>query len=105
MVSAAILFVSFSGGGHSRVCPAATNNEMLLGIFHVNSRITLFISHLEPSFSLRNGPVGASRTFFRIFGVVYASWLRSDSTTAMNQSLAWLPITPLMFGYTLGWRS
>ena len=93
--AAAILFgLVFLVVGILGFVPAATNNEMLLGIFHVN--LAHNIVHLASGaiFLLCGmAGAGASRTFFRIFGVVYA------------QSLAWLPTTPLMFGCMLGWRS
>ncbi len=71
---AAILFgVVFLVVGILGFVPAATNNEMLLGIFHVN--LAHNIVHLASGavFLLCGmaGP-GPSRTFFQIFGVVYA---------------------------------
>lgn len=53
--------------------PACTSNEMLLGIFHVNFAHN--VVHLASgAVFLLCGMAGAgpSRTFFRIFGIVYA---------------------------------
>ena len=72
--AAAILFgLVFLVVGILGFVPAATNNEMLLGIFHVN--LAHNIVHLASGaiFLLCGmAGAGASRTFFRIFGVVYA---------------------------------
>src|ERR1700682_4945426 len=72
--TAAILFgVVFLLVGILGFVPAATSNEMLLGTFHVNFAHNLV--HLASGVVfLLCGMAGAgpSRTFFRIFGVVYA---------------------------------
>src|SRR5438477_1917911 len=72
--TAAILFgLVFLVVGILGFVPAATSNEMLLGIFHVN--LAHNIVHLASGavFLLCGmAGAGASRTFFRIFGIVYA---------------------------------
>jgi len=105
--AAAILFgFIFLVVGILGFVPAATNNEMLLGIFHVN--LAHHIVHLASGaiFLLCGMAVRRHHARFSEFSESSPpSWLRSDSITAMNQSLAWLRTTRLMFGYTLGWRS
>jgi hypothetical protein len=53
--------------------PGVTNNEMLLGIFHVNAAHNA-VHLLSGAVALWAGytSVAASRTYFRVFGVVYA---------------------------------
>ncbi len=72
--AAAILFgLVFLVVGILGFVPAATNNEMLLGIFHVN--LAHNIVHLASGavfLVCGLAGTGPSRTFFRIFGVVYA---------------------------------
>lgn len=72
--TAAILFgLVFLLVGILGFVPACTSNEMLLGIFHVNFAHN--IVHLASgAVFLLCGLAGAgpSRTFFRIFGIVYA---------------------------------
>ena len=72
--TAAILFgIVFLAIGILGFVPAVTSNEMLLGIFHVNFAHN--IVHLASgAVFLLCGMAGAgpSRTFFRIFGIVYA---------------------------------
>ena len=53
--------------------PAVTKDEMLLGIFHVNAAHNV-VHLLSGAVALFAGmtSVGASRIYFRIFGVVYA---------------------------------
>src|SRR6266567_4253518 len=72
--SAAILFgLVFLVVGILGFVPAVTKDEMLLGIFHVNFAHN--IVHLASgAIFLLCGMAGAgpSRTFFRIFGIVYA---------------------------------
>src|SRR5438132_5330621 len=72
---AAILFgLVFLVVGVLGYVPAATSNEMLLGIFHVNSVHNIIHLASGVVFLLCGlaGP-GPSRTFFRIFGIVYAA--------------------------------
>jgi hypothetical protein len=72
--TAAILFgLVFLLVGILGFVPAITKDEMLLGIFHVNFAHNLV--HLASgAVFLLCGMAGASasRTFFRIFGIVYA---------------------------------
>ena len=71
---AAILFgIVFLAVGILGFVPAVTNNEMLLGIFHVNTAHN-FVHIASGIVFLLCGMVGAgpSRIFFRIFGLVYA---------------------------------
>jgi hypothetical protein len=72
--AAAILFgIVFLAVGILGFVPAVTNNEMLLGIFHVNTAHN-FVHIASGIVFLLCGMVGAgpSRIFFRIFGLVYA---------------------------------
>src|SRR5213596_2475982 len=72
---AAILFgLVFLVVGVLGYVPSATSNEMLLGIFHVNSVHNIIHLASGAVFLLCGlaGP-GPSRTFFRIFGIVYAA--------------------------------
>jgi hypothetical protein len=105
--AAAILFgLVFLVVGILGFVPAATNNEMLLGIFHVNLAHNIVRLASGAIFLLCGMAGRGHRARFSEFPESSTpSWLRSDSTTAMNQSLAWLPTTPLMFGCMLGWRS
>lgn len=52
--------------------PGVTKNEMLLGIFHVNAahNVVHLLSGVAALFCGMTS-VGASRNYFRIFGVVY----------------------------------
>lgn len=52
--------------------PAVTKDQMLLGIFHVNAAHNV-VHLLSGAVALFAGmtSVGASRTYFRIFGIVY----------------------------------
>jgi len=72
--SAAILFgIVFLAIGILGFVPAITKDEMLLGIFHVNMLHN--IVHLATgAVGLLCGMAGfgASRTYFRIFGIIYA---------------------------------
>jgi hypothetical protein len=72
--TAALLFgVVFLLVGILGFVPAATSNDMLLGIFHVN--LAHNIVHLASGvvFLLCGmAGAGASSTFFKIFGIVYA---------------------------------
>jgi len=72
--TAAILFgLVFLLVGILGFVPAVTKDEMLLGIFHVNFAHN--VVHLASgAIFLLCGMAGAgpSRTFFRIFGIVYA---------------------------------
>jgi hypothetical protein len=72
--TAAILFgLVFLLVGILGFVPAITKDEMLLGIFHVNFAHNLVHLASGAVFLLCGmaGP-GPSRTFFRIFGIVYA---------------------------------
>jgi hypothetical protein len=71
---AAILFgIVFLAVGILGFVPAVTSNEMLLGIFHVNTAHN-FVHIASGVVFLLCGMAGAgaSRTFFKIFGLVYA---------------------------------
>jgi hypothetical protein len=71
--SAAVLFgIVFILIGILGFVPGVTNNEMLLGIFHVNAAHNV-VHLLSGAVALFAGmtSVGASRMYFRIFGVVY----------------------------------
>jgi len=72
--TAAILFgVVFLLVGILGFVPAVTSNEMLLGIFHVNFAHNLVHLASGVVFLLCGmAGAGASSTFFKIFGVVYA---------------------------------
>ena len=54
--------------------PAVTKDDMLLGIFHVNTahNVVHLLSGVAALFCGMSG-VGASKNYFRIFGVVYAA--------------------------------
>lgn len=72
--TAAILFgLVFLLVGILGFVPACTSNEMLLGIFHVNFAHNIVHLASGAVFLLCGmaGP-GPSRTFFKIFGIVYA---------------------------------
>lgn len=71
--TAAVLFgIVFILIGILGFVPGITNNEMLLGIFHVNAAHNV-VHLLSGAVALFAGmtSVGASRMYFRIFGVVY----------------------------------
>ena len=71
--TAAILFgIVFILIGILGFVPGVTDNEMLLGIFHVNAAHNV-VHLLSGAVALFAGltSVGASRIYFRIFGVVY----------------------------------
>jgi hypothetical protein len=71
--TAAVLFgIVFILIGILGFVPGVTNNEMLLGIFHVNAAHNV-VHLLSGAVALFAGmtSVGASRMYFRIFGVVY----------------------------------
>jgi hypothetical protein len=53
--------------------PSMTKDEMLLGIFHVNMAHNV-VHLLSGAIALFAGmaSIGAARTYFRIFGIVYA---------------------------------
>jgi Domain of unknown function (DUF4383) len=72
--TAAILFgVVFLLVGILGFVPAATSNEMLLGTFHVNFAHNLVHLASGVIFLLCGmAGAGASSTFFKIFGIVYA---------------------------------
>ena len=72
--TAALLFgVVFLLVGILGFVPAVTSNEMLLGTFHVNFAHNLVHLASGVVFLLCGmAGAGASRTFFRIFGIVYA---------------------------------
>ena len=54
--------------------PAVTKDQMLLGIFHVNPAHNV-VHLLSGAIALFAGmtSIGASRTYFRIFGIVYGA--------------------------------
>jgi hypothetical protein len=71
--TAAVLFgIVFILIGILGFVPGITNNEMLLGIFHVNAAHNV-VHLLSGAVALFAGMTsfGASRMYFRIFGVVY----------------------------------
>ena len=71
--NAAILFgIIFLIVGVLGFVPGVTNNEMLLGIFHVNAAHNA-VHLLSGVVALACGltSIGAARLYFRIFGVVY----------------------------------
>jgi len=71
--SAAVLFgIVFILIGILGFVPGVTNNEMLLGIFHVNAAHNV-VHLLSGAAALFAGmtSVGASRMYFRVFGVIY----------------------------------
>ena len=71
--TAAVLFgIVFILIGILGFVPGVTNNEMLLGIFHVNAAHNV-VHLLSGAAALFAGmtSTGASRIYFRIFGVVY----------------------------------
>ena len=71
--TAAILFgIVFILIGILGFVPGLTNNEMLLGIFHVNAAHNV-VHLLSGAVALFAGMTsfGASRWYFRIFGLVY----------------------------------
>ncbi len=72
--TAAILFgVVFLAVGVLGFVPGITNNEMLLGIFHVNAAHSA-VHLLSGAIALWTGlaSVAHARLYFRVFGVVYA---------------------------------
>lgn len=71
----AVLFgVVFLAIGILGFVPAVTKDEMLLGIFHVNAahNVVHLASGAVALFCGMSG-LGASRMYFRIFGLVYAA--------------------------------
>ena len=71
----AVLFgVVFLVVGALGFVPAVTKDDMLLGIFHVNAahNVVHLLSGAVALFCGMAG-VGASRNYFRIFGVVYGA--------------------------------
>ena len=72
--SAAILFgVVFLAVGVLGFVPGVTNNDMLLGIFHVNAAHNA-VHLLSGAVALWTGLTSAAhaRMYFRVFGVIYA---------------------------------
>ncbi len=72
--TAAILFgVVFLAVGVLGFVPGITNDQMLLGIFHVNAAHNV-VHLLSGAVALWAGRTSAAyaRTYFRVFGVVYA---------------------------------
>jgi hypothetical protein len=72
--TASIVFgIAFLVAGVLGFVPVITNNQMLLGIFHVNAAHNV-VHLLSGAIALWAGltSVAASRLYFRIFGVVYA---------------------------------
>ena len=73
--TAAVLFgIVFLLVGILGFVPAVTKDEMLLGIFHVNAAHNV-VHLLSGAVALFAGmtSVGASRVYFKIFGLVYAA--------------------------------
>jgi hypothetical protein len=73
--TAAVLFgIVFLLIGILGFVPAVTKDEMLLGIFHVNTAHNV-VHLLSGAVALFAGltSVGASRIYFKIFGLVYAA--------------------------------
>lgn len=72
--TASIIFgIAFLLAGVLGFVPGITNNDMLLGIFHVNTAHNA-VHLLSGAIALWAGltSAAASRLYFRIFGVVYA---------------------------------
>jgi hypothetical protein len=72
--SAAVLFgIVFLAIGILGFVPGVTNDQMLLGIFHVNTahNAVHLLTGVVALLAGMSGP-GAARIFFRIFGLVYA---------------------------------
>lgn len=72
--TAAILFgVVFLVVGVLGFVPGITSNQMLLGVFHVNAAHNV-VHLLSGAIALWAGQASAAyaRTYFRVFGVVYA---------------------------------
>ena len=71
--TAAVLFgIVFILVGILGFVPGVTNNEMLLGIFHVNAAHNV-VHLLSGAVALFAGmaSAGAARIYFRVFGVIY----------------------------------
>ena len=83
--------------------PAVTKDEMLLGIFHVNTAHNV-VHLLSGAVALFAGltSVGASRVYFKIFGLVYAAvavmgFLNPGDTMLLglisnNMAVTWLHV-------------
>ena len=93
--------------------PGATKDEMLLGIFHVNAAHNV-VHLLSGAVALFCGmtSVGASRNYFRIFGLVYAlvavlGFLNPGDTMLLglisnNQATTWLHVVIAAVSLLLG---
>jgi hypothetical protein len=102
--TAAVLFgIVFLLIGILGFVPAVTKDEMLLGIFHVNTAHNV-VHLLSGAVALFAGltSVGASRVYFKIFGLVYAAvavmgFLNPGDTMLLglisnNMAVTWLHV-------------
>jgi hypothetical protein len=101
--SAAILFgIVFLAVGILGFVPGVTNNEMLLGVFHVNlaHNIVHVVSGVVFLLCAMSG-AGASSMFFKIFGIVYAlvavlGFIKGDGLLlgliSNNMAVTWLHV-------------
>jgi hypothetical protein len=102
--TAAVLFgIVFLLVGILGFVPAVTKDEMLLGIFHVNTAHNV-VHLLSGAVALFAGltSVGASRIYFKIFGLVYAAvavmgFLNPGDTMLLglisnNMAVTWLHV-------------
>jgi hypothetical protein len=113
LTRAAILFgIIFLIVGALGFVPAATPNEMLLGIFHVNAahNVVHLLSGAVALICGLNG-AGASRWYFRIFGLVYGlvavlGFVQGDThllgLIANNQADVWLHVAISVVALILG---
>ena len=111
--SAAVLFgVVFLLVGILGFVPAVTKDEMLLGIFHVNAAHNV-VHLLSGAIALFAGmtSAGASRIYFRIFGVVYAAvavmgFMMGDTLLlgliSNNTAVTWLHVAIAAVSLLLG---
>ena len=93
--------------------PGVTKDEMLLGIFHVNAAHNV-VHLLSGAVALFCGmtSVGASRNYFRIFGVIYAlvavlGFLNAGDTMLLglisnNTAVTWLHVAIAAVSLLLG---
>jgi uncharacterized protein DUF4383 len=112
--TAAVLFgVVFLIIGILGFVPAVTKGEMLLGIFHVNTAHNV-VHLLSGAVALFAGltSVGASRVYFKIFGLVYAAvavmgFLNPGDTMLLglisnNTAVTWLHVGIAAVSLSLG---
>jgi hypothetical protein len=111
--TAAVLFgVVFLLVGILGFVPAVTKDEMLLGIFHVNAAHNV-VHLLSGAIALFAGmtSAGASRIYFRIFGVVYGlvavmGFMMGDTLLlgliSNNTAVTWLHVAIAAVSLLLG---